>query len=263
MKILDLFSVVDEDRDYSPTLQTDAAEIYTVDDKKYRLVRIKALKFGKKVKRGGGRYTVEFAPDSFDGFVLEETRPAGAGTVLSIDHNVAVRNILAREDNGTFRWVLPMKNEPRRFLRAEAMIPLDDSVQSYAQRDIMRLYDQGMITQTSIGISEWEYEWQDLDTQTPNFYVKKARAYEHSIVVFGAFENDATIRMTLGESGDDQNSSEVGYMKFYDEKSPTGVFDIDKSLEDARSEHAAERLRKEQEQQEVEALDAEIRELVG
>lgn len=208
------------------------------DDDKYVSVSGKAMKFDKKVDRG--YYTVQFAKDCLDEFVMNESRPAGKGSVMITDHDMKISNVIAREDNGTFRWRLKM--DKRAFLYYDALIPNENQTQM--QKEVLRLYDQGLINQTSVGVAEWTYEWEDLESDMPNLLITKARLREISVVVYGAFENDANIRMTLGDSFEN-NSREVVNLRMYDDASPSGMFDAKTSLENARAELQLEQQKQE------------------
>lgn len=212
---------------------------FQVDKDKYHKIGGKALKLGKKVNRGW--YYVKFETVCFDDFVNNETRGAGAGSVLIADHDMRIQNILAREDNGTFRWNL--KLDTRAFLYWEALIPSEGPM-TQMQQEVPILYDQGLISQTSVGVLEWDYEWEDLGKKDkmPTLVIKKARLRELSIVVYGAFGNDATIRMTLGESGNDTNR-EVSAVKLLNDDGTE--FDAKKSYDDAMSQFEADRQKEE------------------
>ena len=195
-----------------------------------------ALKFEKVVDRGGW-YGLNIKATAFDNF-LNERRGKGKGVFMIADHEAYASNLLASEDNGTFRFYQDRDN----FLDYEAFITQDDDATAM-QSDVLKLVKQKLLTQVSIGLEIREYSWNLDDEKYPVMNVLRAGARELSVVVRGAMENDATIRMSLAEPSDHASKEvcNVRLLEVTDNGETYVEMDVRKSLDEAlAAKHASE-----------------------
>ena len=206
-----------------------------------------AVRFNWEGRKGAPPYgfKLEFRPEAFDKWLDNQAGTVYGRAVLALDHTTSGLETLAATDNGTLSFD---KTDDYLTFEGTLVTDGDDPGPSQAQRDIAALFAQKLLKQVSVGCDVYKRTWEFADEpdgwdKVDKLIVEEAVLYELSVVTYGAFRDQAVMRMEsalqLGPSSPMTLAGGPLRLTTYDKNGERVTFDAEADKAAFRAERAA------------------------